>query len=391
MIRPKIKFVYDRKKVASKTHKGPIELRITYGRVQKMVSMSVSVFPNEWDEAAQEVKSIPEASEINTALSNTRKRVWKIISQMEESGEIDIEAIPALLKGKSVDMTFLDYILLRIDKRQVRENTRKAHEVFYNKFHEYGRIRLFSDVNRKMIMDFDEWLHAYTWTEKDKDNKNVSRKYSQASIGSFHKNLKAFIADAIVDGHLKENPYTAGRIKIDKGASRIDKFLTPEEIHKIQKAEMPTVALARARDLFIFACLTGLSYADLTVFDPKQIKTVDGLRMYSNERVKTLQPFTCVITDDAQAIIDKYEGSLPRMPNQKYNTRLKLVADAAGVNKQITSHWARHSAAMLWLNRGIPLEVVARCLGHSAISTTIKNYVEIMDKTIAEAFKKHIK
>lgn len=388
MIQPKIKFVFDRKKKASKTHKGAIELRITYDRTQKFMSMGISVFPGEWNDARQEVRGILEAPEINSNLATTKQRVYNIITEMSKTGEYDIQAIPALLKGKSVDITFLDYIVRRIEKRNVRENTKKAHSVFYNKLHEYGKIRLFSDINKRNIMAFDEWLHAYTWEEIDQYRRKKIRRYSQASIGSFHKNLKAFIADAIIDGYLKENPYTAARIKIDKGATRIDKFLTPEEVEKIKNATMPTKSLSEARDLFIFAAATGLSFSDLMTFNPKLIRSVDGLRMYSNERVKTTQPFSCVITDDAQAILDKYDGYLPKMPNQKYNIKLKLVADAAGVNKPITSHYARHTAAMLWINQGIPLTIIAKCLGHSAISTTIKNYAEVLDKSIAEAFKK---
>lgn len=87
-----------------------------------------------------------------------------------------------------------------------------------------GGMKFFSDVNERKVRDWDEYLHAFSWKVKDKYNKDVTKKYSRATIGSMHKNLKAFINDAMVDGYLRENPYIAKRIKIDKGSTRIDKF-----------------------------------------------------------------------------------------------------------------------------------------------------------------------
>jgi hypothetical protein len=91
-------------------------------------------------------------------------------------------------------------------------------------------MKFFSDINEKNIREFDEYLHTVTWKEHDRFGNEVTRKYSQATIESIHKNLKVFISDAVVDGLLSENPYSTKRIKIDKGGTRIDHFLTKEEI-----------------------------------------------------------------------------------------------------------------------------------------------------------------
>lgn len=150
---------------------------------------------------------------------------------------------------------------------------------------------------------------------------------------------------------------------------------------------MPTRALVETRDLFVFACHTGLSFVDLMSFDAKQVVADGEISIYKGKRHKTGITFVCPITNKAKEILDKYNGHLPKLPNQKYNTRLKMVADAAGIEKPISSHWARRSAAMIWLNSGIPIDVVSRIIGHTNLRQTAE-YAHILDKTIIEEIKK---
>jgi len=390
MILPVIRFVFDRKHKAEKDMKGTVDMVISFNRQRKFVSTGVKCYPHQWKEDVKRniyVKGTGADMEINGLLQSLYQKAYRIISEQVDKGEVDISAIPALLKAQDVDMTFLDYIIKRMDCKQVAHDTHRAHVSFYNKLCEFGRIKFFSDISEKSIRDFDEWLHAYTWKETDRFGKDVTRMYSQASIGSYHKNLKAFINDAMVDGYVKENPYSAKRIKIDKGNARTEQYLTLEEIQKIETTEMPTKSLSEARDLFVFACKTGLSYIDLMDFDAKKIFEIEGTRLYKSKRHKTLISFSSVITDSAYKILEKYNFHLPKMPNQKYNIKLKLIADAAGVDKEISSHWARRSAAMVWLNEGVPLDVVSKILGHTNLAQT-SEYAHMLDKTIIKEMKK---
>ena len=386
MIIPQIKFVFDRKHTASADKKGTIDIRITFDRKQKFVATGVKCYPGEWDAVHECVKSL-DAQQDNINLMIIRKKALKVIGDMVEANNIDISAIPALLKQRGVDITFEDYVYQRISKKQVSDNTKKAYRVFYSKFLEWGKMKFFSDINARNIRAWDEYLHAYRWTEKDRFGRVVEKSYSQASIGSMHKNLKVFIGDAVVDGYVKENPYSTKRIKIDKGEARTESFLTVEEMDKIENANMPTRSLTEARDLFVFACKTGMSYADLMEFDYSKVIEIDGFKLYRSKRHKTLTSFSSVIIKSAMSILEKYNFSLPKMPNQKYNIKLKLVADAAGIDKPISSHWARRSAAMFWLNEGVPLDVVSKILGHNNQKQTLE-YAHILDKTIIKEIAK---
>lgn len=371
--------------------KGSVDMVITYGNQRKYISTGVKCYKHQWKENPKKniyVIGTGVDVEINKILHTMYQKTFKILSEQIEKGQVDISSVTELLKIQNVDISFLQYIIERMDKRNVSEYTYHAYTSFYNKLSEYGKIKHFSDINEKSIRDFDEWLHSYKWKELDKYGKEVEKSYSQATIGSMHKNLKAFINDAVVDGFLKENPYSTKRIKIDKGSTRIDQFLTPDEILKVESSDMPTKSLSEARDLFLMQINTGLAYGDLMIYDFTICRNAKDYSVFSGYRHKTGVLFTFVLTPKARQILEKYDFNLPKLPNQKYNVKLKMVADAAGIDKRISSHDGRRSCGYKLLNARVPIAVVSRVLGHSNTRQTEMAYARILDETIAEEIKK---
>ena len=383
MLVPKVALVFDRRGKADKKTKGSIDLRITYNRKQKLVSTGITCYPHQWKGGNPFVSGYENSATDNQMLTSILNRAQKIVSGMVDSGEVDIDAIPRLLKpSEGAGITLLQYIVKRLDRQNIQESTYRQKVTFYNKLSEYGKIKLFSDISEKAIRDFDEWLHRYEWTVTDSFGKEVKKKYSQATIGSFHKNLKAFIADAVVDGYLKENIYVSKRIKVDKGGTRIDQYLTSDEIDRLLNAKMPTKSLSEARDLFATQIMTGMAYIDLMEYDFTKLMDVSVGSVCHGVRRKTGTEFVFVLTEKAKAILERYGYLLPKLSNQKYNTKLKMVADAAGIDKEITSHIGRRSCGSVLLNSGVPIEVVSRILGHQSIKVTQSAYARILDETV---------
>ena len=389
---PKVSFKFDRKHRSSNTVKGGIDMRITFGSEQKFISTGIRCLPGQWNEKREETVNMLEAKEYNEILAKMRLRAVKAINAMIDDGRFDLNMLAASMKnGQNIDMTFEQYILKRMRERQVTDYTKKAYHVFFSRFSAWGGMRFFADVTEKGVRNFDEYLHAFRWNEKDRFGKEVEKRYSQATIGSMHKNLKVFIGDAMVDGYVKENPYSTKKIKIDKGSTRIDQFLTVEEVEKIEKAEMPTKSLSEAKDLFLIQVYTGLSYVDLMSYDFTKCRDAEFYDVFSGYRSKTGVLFTFVFTEKAKAILDKYDYVVPKIPNQKYNVKLKLVGDAAGIDQGLTSHTGRRSCGYILLNAGVPISVVSRILGHSSVRQTEQAYARLLDSTIAEEIRKHIK
>lgn len=388
---PTINFVYDRRKTAGSNRNGSVEMVITYQRQRKYISTGVAVLPHQWkNDKRRNIYIIGTCAdmEMNEILLTMYKKAYKIVSGMLEKGKMDIGAIPTLLKAQSVDMTFLDYVLERMERRNVKEHTHKSYVTMYNKLSEYGKIRFFGDITQKSVRDFSEWLHAYSWKEKDRFGNDVVRKYSQASIYKLMSNLSLFISDAVVDGYVSENPYVVKKMQESKGGTRIDEFLTADEVKMLEEKEMPTRSLSEARDLFLVQCYTGLAYGDLMTYDFSKHREQSQEELCTGKRHKTGVEFHFIMTAKCRSILERYGYALPKLPNQKYNVKLKLVADAVGIDRNLTTHMGRRTAGYIWLNGGIPIEVVSKCLGHSSIAMTQRAYAKVLDTTIVDAFRR---
>jgi site-specific recombinase XerD len=69
------------------------------------------------------------------------------------------------------------------------------------------------------------------------------------------------------------------------------------------------------------------------------------------------------------------------------NSYLKELADACGINKELTFHCARHTfATTVTLTNGVPIETVSKMLGHKSLKTT-QHYAKIVDKKVSEDMK----
>ena len=86
-------------------------------------------------------------------------------------------------------------------------------------------------------------------------------------------------------------------------------------------------------------------------------------------------------------ILYKYDNRLPIISNVKYNEYLKIVAQAARIDKPISSHWARHTGATLLLNNGINMGIVSKVCGHSSTRITEQIYAKLLDETVVGAIQ----
>lgn len=149
--------------------------------------------------------------------------------------------------------------------------------------------------------------------------------------------------------------------------------------------------MSEALNLFLLACFTGISSCDLLHFNPSEdIKTdEDGTRYIILKRKKNGN--TCIIPlmKEAQTILERMEYKIPKLRNDEYNSLLKKVANHVEFPNpnRLKTHLARKTAATLLLNRGVPIYIVSKVLGHKSVRTTEKHYATLLDSTIKRHFK----
>lgn len=372
---PTITFVYDRRHVATSRHEGSVELRISFERKCRFIATGIRLLPKQWNGRTRTVVCRPDAPELNEMLDNLLAKVRKVVNEMLDAGEVNLEEIPQRLKAATRrELTFIEFCHQRVAVRSYgkKQDTIERYERFMRWLTKWGVIRFFSDVTDANIIRMDREL-------ADTGMKNYSK------WNNYHRIMNSFVLDAIDDGYLRRNPYKWVNIKKDKNCG-LQKFLSFEEFRRLETCIMPTKSLEKVRDLFVFQTYTCLSYVDLEAFDAKKIVAKDGVEMYTGRRGKTGQEFTIVIMAGARRILDKYKGKLPVISNEKYNTHLKVVAQVAHIDKPITTHWARHTGATILLNEGkVDMEVIARILGHTSTRQTRETYAKLLDKTVANA------
>lgn len=373
---PKIVFIYDRYKKASTKRKAAVELRITYNRKQKYISTGIELYPKEWKKCA--VVNTPDAQQLNQQLDKLLIDVRQILIDMSKEENIDIFDIPNRLeKLRKGTISLFDFIRKRTDIREYgkAEDTKERYERFIRLFKQWGGIKSFEDITEANIIAYDQYL-------KSQGMKNYSK------WQNYHRFLNSFILDAIDAGYMKKNPYRWVNIEKGRETNGLQRCLTPEEFNRLKRIKLPTKSLDHVKDVFIFQTYTCLSYTDLRDFDIHKIVTIKGMKIYTGKRDKTGKQFTIPLLSETLAILKKYNNKLPIISNVKYNQYLKIIAQAAGIDKPISTHYARHTGATLLLNTGVPMQIISKICGHSSTKITEQVYAKLLDETVVDAVKK---
>jgi len=168
-------------------------------------------------------------------------------------------------------------------------------------------------------------------------------------------------------------------------------YLTDNELTRISLYVFTSDRLQRIVDLFIFQSWTGFAYIDTQTFDlQKDLHYVDGKYFIIKYRSKsTGESMMLPLFLPAYEILQKYDFQLPKISNTNYNKYLKEVARMAGIDKNLTTHVARRTSAMKFLNAGISQEVVAQMMGHS-VQMLKKHYGRILPRRVLNESIKHL-
>lgn len=192
---------------------------------------------------------------------------------------------------------------------------------------------------------------------------------------------------AVVEGLIPSNPFKAldskEKPKI-KNARR--EFLTVEELKVLIKTPCRYDIVKKA---FLFSCFTGLRYSDMKSLKWSEIHTTaDGKACYIEHRqVKTKKTVTIPLSDEAlrwmpEQIegIDQVFHELKFSPNTVEDVLKKWMKDC-NIDKHITYHCSRHTAATLAISAGAELYSVSKILGHrNLVSTQVYAKVNLEKK-----------
>jgi len=387
----KILFYVKRYKL-NKYGKTPVFARITVNRKRAELSIGHSVKPDLWDpESGYSKGTSKEDKQLNNYIDVVKYRIHQLMKEFrEDNKEFTADNLKNAFLGKDDDSKYIIQIYQdHNDKFNELVGIEYSPETYQryktSLMHTQNFIKWYYKLDDLPVNRIDhEFIAEYEHYFKTKRNcsHNTAMKYI--------KNFKKIIRIAIANNWIKNDPFANYKMRLKK----VDReYLNDEELETIMTKDLHFDRLNQVRDCFVFSCFSGLAYSDLKSLTPDHIQTgIDGKKWIMTKRKKTQNASNIPLLPIAENIIDKYKNHpwciekgvlLPVLSNQKMNAYLKEIADICGINKNLSSHTARHTfATTVTLNNNVPIESVSKMLGHSSISMT-KIYARLLDKKVS--------
>lgn len=389
-------FIIKRAKVL-KNGEVPVYVRITVNGKATDAATGLSIREECWNPGTNcAVGKTKEVRQLNAILDKIKTAVYENYRQLLDEGKvITAKSVKNAWQGKDDDVKTIIGIFSEhnahvklLSGKDFAPATVQRYETSMKHVKDYIK----RDYNEddlpvyKITPEFIKGLELYLKTERNCGH-NSAIKYI--------KNFKKIVRIACANGWLRVDPFANVKFtlkKVDRG------FLSEEELDTIMKKEFDTDRLTNVRDIFVFGCFTGLAYSDLKQLKAEHIVLdSDGRPWIHTKRKKTENSCHIPLLPAAQTIIEKYKNHphclekkvlLPVLSNQKLNSYLKEISTLCSINKEITTHLARHTfATTVTLNNDIPIESVSKMLGHSSIKMT-QVYARLLDKKVSKDMSK---
>ena len=363
----------------------PVMGRITVNGTIAQFSAKLSVPPHLWEVKGGRAKGKSlEADRINRYLDNIRIQIGKHYQSIcDRDGYVSADKVKNAYLGFSKRYKLLLELCDEFCKEYKNriDVDRTIHSLF-----RYQTLR--RDLSLFICQDY-----------KVKDIPLVE--LDQSFAEKFAAYLKHVVKKAFNDGQMEKNPFAYYYYFADQPEIE---YLTEEEINKLIIGKVKQQRQDRTRDMFLFCCFTGLSYADLAKLSYDELtQTPDGAWWISSIRQKTKVPFTVKLLPVAKAILEKYRIEenrynplFPENPGKVFpvaslkssDACLKHIARQCGITKNLKFHMARHTfATTVSLMNGIPLETVSKMLGHK-YTTTTQIYAKVTNQMIDNAISR---
>lgn len=384
---------YVKKARKDRAGKAPIYFRITVNGKRAEISTNKKIEPDNWDSSSGKAAGRSESTRmINAQLTNLKNKTEKYFLKLDGTeGMISVHQIIDELRGKSknqmtlikaynhhnnriLDLVGTDYSPVTSSRYKSSLNSLKS---FLEEVLRKSDIRL-CDLNHEFIEKYHTYLRSNKGLKHNSAAKNI-------------KNLIRVINLSIQNSWIPTNPFKNFSCSYKENYREC---LTQEEIDKLYEKDILVKRLEKVRDVYIFQIYTGLAYSDLVKLSHDDIqKGIDGENWITIFRKKTGGRSSIPLLPRAIEILEKYKIDpeciskgvlLPINTNQRMNGYLKELAIICKINKNLTTHLARHTfATTITLTNGVPIETVSKMLGHSNLKTT-QIYSKVIDRKVSD-------
>ncbi len=379
-----------------------IVLQVLKDRQKKVIATGLLVKKERWDEKEHCFKTRhPNAMQNNRLLDTIKIKARNIISEFEiEDVDFTLNEFEKSFRFGSkrckIDLfAFWDSVVRDLELSGRTGYARNNRDTIRSlkRFHKKPILHM-REINVSLLDKYEVFLR--------------SRGCTNGGIAVRMRGIRTIFNLAIRRDLIKQTLYPFHKYKISKlRGKRIKHALTMSEMQSFKNIYCEgDIQLINAKNYFLFSFYTrGMNFADMM-----RLKWSDvANKRITYARAKTQCNFSLRIIPPVREILNYYNENrrdtnyvFPillhdvltpmQIENRKqktlsqYNKALKILAEKANINKNVTSYVARHSFAMCLREKGIGIDIIGETLGHKSVLTT-KAYVrefgvEVLDEAV---------
>jgi integrase len=374
-----------------KDGKYPVKLRVTYNRKQRYYATNITMTQAEYSLVSSQK---PKAGHKVTRLK---------LDALEQKANAIIEKMPAfdfngferkLHSNQPTGNDLFAYYEVVISEliKEEKLGTASNYESSMKSLKSFRTKVAFSDVTVEFLKSYELWMA--------REGNSIS------TVGIYLRPLRAILNRAIGEGVItKEHNYPFGpknRQKYQIPASKnVKKALSKSQLGQLFVYDPMPGWEEKALDFWKFSYLAnGMNMKDIANL---RYKDIDGeyIRFYrakSLDASQVITPITVVVTEDLMNIINKW-GNQDKHPDKlifpilnatdppekrradlqqfikMVNKYMKRIAANLGIDRPITTYYARHSFSTVLKRSGVDIQFISESLGHKSVSTT-RSYLD---------------
>ena len=266
----------------------------------------------------------------------------------------------------------------KIKLKEWTKSTRKRYNNIKNILLEFEEVKnyklTFGKINKRFFIEFTDFCYEY---------KNHCTNTFSRNVGLF----KTFMFWAF------KNDFAFNKAFQDfKKPQRVltrQEALTMDQVKTLHNFQCLTEAKSKAKDVFIFQCLTGLRYSELALVN-KRIITLEECLFLKEDKDPSKPNREIPLYKIAADILKKYNYELPLTTNQEQNRAIKDILRKIGLVHEveysrtrgveqtriikpfcdrITTHTARRTFVTILRNSGVADKIIMSMTGHRDIKT----------------------
>ncbi|CAA7386969.1 site-specific integrase [Chryseobacterium fistulae] len=368
-----------------------VKIKVTFNRKRKYFSTGLNLTPDEFEKVINNKRRTSEQKELFIKVNHLLNKANNVIQNLAvfTFGFFEENFLEQRNIQNSVSFAFDKYIeQLKIENRL---GTAVSYECAKNSIEDFKKNLTFAEITPALLKKYENRMLQ--------NNKSIS------TIGIYLRSLRAIYNLQNIDKSLYPFGEAKNKYSIPTGRN-IKKALTVEEIGKIYHYEAKvksTKEMAKDYWLFLYLC-NGMNVKDFCLL---KWGNIDG-QMLTYTRAKTQRskkeskPISVALKSETWEIIKKWGqpsvskeahifphlqlGMTPEKERMIYKQLTKIInkymnqiVSEIGINKNVTTYFARHSFATVLKRSGAKIEMISELLGHSSVDVT-ESYLDSFEK-----------